>query len=77
MRQQQNDIIALTALSFFGGAVIAAAWSNYFHQRELLRQDETKIEFIWNDDEESIPADGSLIKVEFSEGNTIYLGPNE
>ena len=33
------------------------------------------IEFIWNDDEESIPPDGSLITLEQTDENTVYIGP--
>jgi len=33
------------------------------------------IHFIWNDDEESIPKDGSLIKLEHTDENTVYIGP--
>lgn len=33
--------------------------------------------FIWNDDEESIPVDGSLILLEFTENDTIYIGPKD
>jgi len=77
MRQQQNDIIALAVLSFFGGVLLTITCSNYYDAQEALKQAENNTEFVWNDDEESIPVDGSLVKVEFSEGNTIYLGPNE
>ena len=31
--------------------------------------------FIWNDDEESIPMDGTLIRIEFTDENNIYIGP--
>jgi|694.fasta_scaffold00217_94 hypothetical protein len=31
--------------------------------------------FIWNDDEESIPTDNSLITLEMTKGDTIYIGP--
>jgi low affinity Fe/Cu permease len=30
--------------------------------------------FIWNDDEESIPTDNSLITLEMTKGDTIYIG---
>ena len=49
----------------------------------LLRYDDihspenNNIQFIWNDDEESIPADGSLIKLEFTDENNVYIGPAE
>lgn len=33
------------------------------------------INFVWNDDEESIPCDGENIKIEFTDENTIYIGP--
>lgn len=35
------------------------------------------ITFIWNDDEESIPKDGSLIKIEYTDENNVYIGPVE
>ena len=34
-------------------------------------------ELIWNDDFESFPAEGGLIRVEIDEEDTIYLGPAE
>lgn len=33
------------------------------------------IQFVWNDVEESIPMDGSLITLEFTDENTVYIGP--
>ena len=29
---------------------------------------------IWNDDPESIPIDGELVKLEFTENDTLYIG---
>lgn len=77
MNEQSRDIITLTALSFFGGVIVTLSISNYFHAQAELEQNETKTEFVWNDDEESIPTDGSLVRIEFTEGNTIYIGPAE
>ena len=31
--------------------------------------------FIWNDDEESIPKDGSLIRLQYTDENTVFIGP--
>lgn len=42
---------------------------------DIHRPENNKIQFIWNDDEESIPVDGSLIKIEFTDENNIYIGP--
>jgi hypothetical protein len=36
-----------------------------------------EIEFIWNDDEESIPKDGSLIVIEKTDENLVYIGTLE
>jgi hypothetical protein len=32
---------------------------------------------IWNDDEESIPMDGSKVVIEFTQNDTIYIGSVE
>lgn len=36
---------------------------------------DNSIHFVWNDDEESIPKDGSLITLEMTDENTVYIGP--
>lgn len=30
---------------------------------------------IWNDDSESIPTDGELVRIEMTQNDTIYIGP--
>lgn len=54
------------------------------HQEEVQEEIERHIEdddkpnaikFIWNDDEESIPTDGSLVRIEFTDENNVYLEP--
>ena len=42
---------------------------------DIHRPENNNIQFIWNDDEESIPADGSLIRLEFTDENNVYIGP--
>ncbi len=44
---------------------------------KLEKADNNEIQFIWNDDEESIPKDGSLIRIEMTDENTVYIGPTE
>ena len=39
------------------------------------QREENQIHFIWNDDEESIPMDGELIIIEFTDENNVYIGP--
>lgn len=43
----------------------------------LEKVNENKIEFIWNDDLESLPEDGSLIVIEATDENQVYLGTLE
>jgi hypothetical protein len=82
MTKEQNEIIALTTLSFFGGVVLTIVMANVFHREELLKQEENAFKnqgrtFIWNDDWESIPQDGATIRIEHTDGDTIYIGPSE
>ena len=49
---------------------------NGFIPRKAELKDQEMI-FIWNDDQESIPMDGSKIVIEFTEGNKIYIGSLE
>lgn len=46
-------------------------------QLELSHSNDKTTVFIWNDDEESIPVDGTPIMLEFTSNDTIYIGPAE
>ena len=71
-----RDLIALGIVCFFLGVLISIG--HVFTQPEKKKPEEKKeLQFIWNDDEESIPRDGSLIKIEFTDGNNIYIGPTD
>jgi hypothetical protein len=81
MNEQKSDIVILAILSFFGGIMLTIVMGNAFNREELRRQEENEFRnqghtFIWNDDWESIPADG-YVKIDMVEGNTIYLAPSE
>ena len=82
MKKEQNEIIALAALSFIGGVFLTLAMTNVFHKDELLKQEENELKnqgqtFVWNDDWESIPQDGATIRIEHTDGDTVYIGPSE
>ena len=82
MNKEQNDIIALAVLSFLGGVALTLTMTNVFHREELLKQEENALKnqgqtFVWNDDWESIPQDGATIRIEHTEGDTVYIGPSE
>lgn len=81
MRKEQNDIIALAVLSFIGGVFLTLAMTNAFHREELLKQEINDLrnqgyEFVWNDDVESIPAEG-YVKIDTIDNNVVYLSPDE
>jgi hypothetical protein len=81
MTKEQNEIIALAALSFFGGVVLTIVMANVYNREELLKQEENALrnqgyEFVWNDDWESIPAEG-YVKIDTIDGNIVYLSPDE
>ena len=81
MKQEQNDIFALAILSFLGGVVLTLTVTNIQHREELLKQAQNDqinqgYEFVWNDDVESIPAEG-YVKIDTIDGNIVYLSPDE
>ena len=81
MEQLNKDIIALTVLSFFGGVTLTIVMGNVYNREELLRQEQNELKnqghtFIWNDDWESIPAEG-YVKIDTIIDNTVYLSPYE
>ena len=40
----------------------------------INKEEEKRTVFIWNDDEETIPKDNTLITLEFTSNDTIYIG---
>lgn len=81
MTKEQNELIALTILSFMGGIILTIAITNACYREELLKQEINEYrnqgyEFVWNDDIESIPAEG-YVKIDTIDGNVVYLSPDE
>jgi hypothetical protein len=81
MKEQKSDIVILAALSFFGGVMLTIVMGNVYNREKLLRQEENEFKnqghtFIWNDDWESIPAEG-YVKIDTIIDNTVYLSPDE
>jgi hypothetical protein len=81
MKQEQIDIITLAVLSFASGVFLTLAMTNAYHREELLKQEENELKnqghtFIWNDDWESIPAQG-YVKIDTIVNNEVYLSPDE
>ena len=79
MTKLQEDIVTLSVLSFFGGVIVTIGITTVITmENEIthLENDSQRTHFVWNDDEESIPRDGATIRIEDTEGDTIYLGPD-
>ena len=80
MKKLRNNAIALVASGLAGGAVLTIGISTIISMDNAITRLENAPKqqvFVWNDDEESIPRDGELVKLEFTEDGIIYIGPKE
>jgi hypothetical protein len=68
MKYTLTAVVTAIAI-FFIGFISAKLW--------YMQPVDNSIQFVWNDDEESIPRDGSAILIEFTDENTVYIGPLE
>jgi hypothetical protein len=59
----------------FAGFVIASFFAGRESAKEGLRPYEYGPVIIWNDDPESIPMDGELVRLEMQVNDTVYIGP--
>lgn len=77
MKELRNDALILAALSFAGGVILTIGINTVTAmENEITRLENgsQRTHFVWNDDEESIPRDGATIRIEDTDGDTIYLG---
>lgn len=77
MKELRNDALILAALSFAGGVILTIGITTVTAmENEITRLENgsQRTHFVWNDDEESIPRDGATIRIEDTDGDTIYLG---
>lgn len=77
MKELKNDALILAALSFAGGVILTIGITTVTAmENEITRLENgsQRTHFVWNDDEESIPRDGATIRIEDTDGDTIYLG---
>ena len=54
-------------------AITCYCFGLYVGKQSII--EDNSIKFVWNDDEESIPVDGSIILLEMTDENTVYIGP--
>jgi hypothetical protein len=65
---------AVIGLLLGTGIGLAVLYETMSKQREYEADPSPVI--IWNDDTESIPQDGELVRLEMTQNDTIYIGPN-
>ena len=70
------QLIALSIVLFSLGMISKDLVKSFKNRNDIIPEDNS-IHFIWNDDEESIPPDGSLILIEFTDENDVYIGPKD
>lgn len=59
----------------FAAFVVTSFFAGRESAKENLRPYEYGPVIIWNDDPESIPMDGELVRLEMQVNDTIYIGP--
>lgn len=75
MKTNYDQLFMGAVIGLLCGTLISTAvlYETTAEQRKLEADPSPVI--IWNDDTESIPADGELIRLEMTQNDTIYIGP--
>ena len=70
-----EDVLTGSCMGLVIGVVIGAiVLRTSTNELRELEADNSPV-IIWNDDTESIPTDGELIRIEMTQNDTIYIGP--
>ncbi len=70
-------------LTVLGGLLIGFIVGSAIHQvvtaidKAPIKENSDSPVIIWNDDPESIPKDGELVRLEFTRNDTLYIGSAE
>ena len=73
----KKDSILPTVYAF----IACLLWSGLYYNTTVnttvppKQVKDNSIHFVWNGDEKSIPKDGSLIVLEMTDEDTVYIGP--
>jgi gas vesicle protein len=71
-----EDVLTGSCIGLVIGVVIGAiVLRTSTNELRELEADNSPV-IIWNDDTESIPTDGELVRIEMTQNDTIYIGPN-
>ena len=70
-----EDVLTGSCIGLVIGVVIGAVMlRTSTNELRDLEADNSPV-IIWNDDTESIPQDGELVRLEMTQNDTIYIGP--
>jgi hypothetical protein len=70
-----EDVLTGSCMGLVIGVVIGAiVLRTSTNELRELEADNSPV-IIWNDDTESIPTDGELVRIEMTQNDTIYIGP--
>lgn len=73
---QIESVITGTCLGLVLGIVMTFTVVLNNEVKQLKSEADMGPVIIWNDDVESIPMDGELVRLEMTKNDTIYIGPN-
>ena len=74
---KRNYYPLLIAISSFLILLNTYAYISAEQQLAYYKEVNNGITFVWNDDEESLPVDGTPIMLQYTNENTVYIGPIE
>jgi hypothetical protein len=70
-----EDVLTGSCIGLVIGVVIGAVMLRTSTNELRDLEDDNSPVIIWNDDTESIPQDGELVRLEMTQNDTIYIGP--
>lgn len=75
MKTNYDQLFMGAVIGLLCGTLISTAVLYETTVKQVEYEDDPSPVIIWNDDTESIPADGELIRLEMTQNDTIYIGP--
>ena len=75
MKTNYDQLFMGAVIGLLCGTLISTAVLYETTAKQCEYEDDPSPVIIWNDDTESIPADGELVRIEMAVNDTIYIGP--
>lgn len=75
MKTNYDQLFMGAVIGLLCGTLISTAVLYETTSKQVEYEDDPSPVIIWNDDTESIPQDGELVRLEMTQNDTIYIGP--